>query len=91
MTGGQSGFATRCGRSGRHGYVCASQPVCTAASKAAPKGRPTARRPARQVPIPPQLVTLLRDHLQAYGTAPDGRLFRSERGTPLQPSAWWQV
>ena len=64
----------------------------TAASKAAPKaGPPEARRPARQVPIPPQLVTLLRDHLQAYGTAPDGRLFRSERGTPLQPSTWWQV
>jgi integrase len=55
------------------------------------KGRPTARRPARQVPIPPQLATLLRDHIQAYGTAPDGRLFRSERGTPLQPSTWWQV
>ena len=34
------------------------------------KGRPTARRPARKVPIPPQLVTLLRGHLQAYGTAP---------------------
>ena len=57
------------------------------------KGRPspTARRPARKVPIPPQLVTLLRDHIQAYGTGRDGRLFRSERGTPIQPSTWWQV
>ena len=44
--------------------------------------RPTARRPARKVPIPPQLVTLLRDHIQAYGTAPDGRLFRSETRHP---------
>jgi hypothetical protein len=34
------------------------------------KGRPTARRPARKVPIPPQLVTLLRGHTQAYCTAP---------------------
>jgi hypothetical protein len=28
---------------------------------------------------------------QAFGLAPDGRLFRSENGTPLQPSTWWQV
>ena len=57
------------------------------------KGRPNpgARRPARKVPIPPQLVTLLRDHIQAYGVAPDGRLFRSESGNPLQPSTWWRV
>ena len=41
--------------------------------------------------FPPQLVALLRDHILAYGTAPDGRLFRSENGTPLQPSTWWQV
>jgi integrase len=53
--------------------------------------RPGARRPARKVPIPPQLVALLRDHMAAYGTGRDGRLFRSERGTPIQPSTWWQV
>lgn len=57
------------------------------------KGRPNpkARRPARKVPIPPQLVALLRDHIQTYGTAPDGRLFRSERGNPIQPSTWWRA
>jgi integrase len=57
------------------------------------KGRPgpAARRPVRKVPIPPELVSLLRAHLQAFGTAPDGRLFRSESGNPLQPSTWWQV
>ena len=59
------------------------------------KGRPPsgrrARRPARQVPIPPELVTLLRGHLERYGTGPDGRLFRSESGNPLQPSTWWRV
>jgi integrase len=57
------------------------------------RGRPTpsARRPVRKVPIPPELVELLRAHIAAFGTARDGRLFRSERGTPLQPSTWWQV
>ena len=59
------------------------------------KGRPAsgrrARRPARQVPVPPELVTLLRDHLKGYGTGPDGRLFRSEAGNPLQPSTWWRI
>jgi len=57
------------------------------------KGRPNpkARRPARKVPIPPQLVALLRDHIQTYGTARDGRLFRSERGNPVQPSTWWRA
>ena len=57
------------------------------------KGRPNpkARRPARKVPIPPQLVALLRDHIQAYGTARDGRLFRSERGNPVHPSTWWRL
>jgi integrase len=57
------------------------------------KGRPTpsARRPVRKVPIPPELVQLLRTHVQTFGVAPDGRLFRSENATPLQPSTWWQV
>jgi integrase len=30
----------------------------------------------RVVPIPPVLVRMLRQHLHAFGTAPDGRLFR---------------
>jgi integrase len=34
------------------------------------------------VPIPPQLVRLLRHHLHAYGCAADGRLFRGARGGP---------
>ena len=45
----------------------------------------------RKVPIPPELVELLRAHIETFGVAPDGRLFRSERGNPLQPSTWWQV
>jgi integrase len=59
------------------------------------RGRPNidarARRPTRRVPIPPELVALLREHIDRFGTGPDGRLFHSERGNPIQPSTWWQV
>jgi integrase len=47
------------------------------------KNRP--RRAIRVVPIPPELVTLLRDHITRYGLASDGRLFRSEAGGVLTP------
>ena len=53
------------------------------------KGR--SRKAVRTVPIPPELVHLLRDHIERFGTAHDGRLFRSERGGVIQPSTWWQV
>jgi len=57
------------------------------------KGRPSprGRRPVRKVPIPPELVELLRAHIETFGVAPDGRLFRSMNGNPLQPSSWWQI
>jgi integrase len=60
--------------------------------------RPEARKPkggpknaVRRVPIPPELVTLLRKHIDQYGPAPDGRLFRTYRGGICQPSTLWQV
>ncbi len=31
---------------------------------------------------------MLREHIDLFGTAPDGRLFRSENGNPIQPSTW---
>jgi integrase len=34
----------------------------------------------RLVPIPPWLVSILKDHIKTFGTADDGRLFRNERG-----------
>jgi hypothetical protein len=40
------------------------------------------------VPIPPELVALLRDHIERFGNSEDGRLFRSERGNPIQLSTW---
>jgi integrase len=57
------------------------------------RGRPTTgtRKAARRVPVPPELVVMLREHLDLFGTAPDGRLFRSENGNPIQQSTWWQV
>ncbi len=59
------------------------------------RGRPDsgrrARKPSRRVPIPPELVALLREHIRRFGTGPDGRLFRSEKDAPIQPSTWWQV
>jgi len=42
----------------------------------------------RMVPVPPVLVTMLRAHVTAYGTAPDGRLFRGTRGGPLSGSVY---
>ena len=34
----------------------------------------------RSVPIPPELVTILREHIEEFGTAADGRLFRTVTG-----------
>jgi integrase len=35
---------------------------------------------SRRVPIPPELVEILREHLDEFGLAPDGRLFHTRRG-----------
>jgi integrase len=51
-------------------------------------------RPAeevRLVPVPPQLVTLLREHLDTFGTAEDGRLFTNERGGVVGSSTYYRV
>jgi integrase len=40
----------------------------------------------RSVPIPPELVHLLRSHLEHFGTTGDGRLFRTESGGGIQDS-----
>jgi integrase len=46
---------------------------------------------SRPVPIPPPFVRLLRHHIETYGSAPDGRLFRTERGGLLQESGYGEV
>jgi integrase len=43
------------------------------------------------VPIPPDLVNLLRWHVTAYGVAPDGRLFRTQRGGLIQDTGYGEV
>lgn len=43
------------------------------------------------MPIPPDLVALLRWHLIAYGAAPDGRIFRTQRGGLIQDTGYGEV
>jgi len=49
------------------------------------------RKEVRVVPCPPDLVQLLRRHLAEHGTAPDGRLFRGERGGPISDSVYGRI
>ncbi|GAA4671850.1 site-specific integrase [Streptomyces chumphonensis] len=49
------------------------------------------RRAVRPVPIPPELVAMLRWHVTAHGVAPDGRLFRTLRGGLVQESGYGEV
>jgi integrase len=47
-------------------------------------------RPAtetRSVPIPPELVIILRHHIATFGTASDGRIFSSDRGHVVASTA----
>ncbi len=53
------------------------------------KHRP--RKAVRAVPIPPDLVALLRWHVTAYGVAADGRLFRTQRGGLVQDTGYGEV
>lgn len=46
----------------------------------------------RVVPIPPQLVAILRTHIERFGTTPDGRLFRGRKlGEPINPTVYTDV
>ena len=45
----------------------------------------------RTIPIPPELVKLLRAHIKRYGTTTDGRIFQTSRGGVLQDSAYGAV
>jgi len=50
-----------------------------------------AQRDVRPVPIPPVLVSILREHMAEFGPGPDGRLFRSERGGVVASTAYGDV
>ncbi|MFE3455158.1 tyrosine-type recombinase/integrase [Nonomuraea sp. NPDC059194] len=52
-----------------------------------------ADKETREIPIPPALVVILREHIEAYGLAKDGRLFHTETGGSYSSSAYsyvWQ-
>ncbi|GAA2370899.1 tyrosine-type recombinase/integrase [Nonomuraea africana] len=53
-----------------------------------------ADKETREIPIPPVLVAILREYIEAYGVAKDGRLFRTETGGSYSSSAYsyvWQA
>jgi integrase len=50
-----------------------------------------ARNATRSIPIPPDLVHLLRTHLDSYGTAPDGRLFHAVRGGRVSSTEYCRI
>jgi integrase len=50
-----------------------------------------ARKEVRVVPIPPELVKILRTHLKRFGAASDGRLFRTTSGGYYTRSAYYRV
>ncbi|MFG1674132.1 tyrosine-type recombinase/integrase [Micromonospora sp. NPDC049282] len=43
---------------------------------------------SRAVPIPPELVCVLRHHIDRFGVADDGRLFRSSKGNVVAASTY---
>jgi integrase len=49
------------------------------------KHRPS--QETRRVPIPPELVRILREHIVTFGVAPDGRIFSSDRGHVIASTA----
>lgn len=53
------------------------------------KNRPT--EDVRRVPILPHLVAVLREHLATFGTADDGRLLFTEKGSVVPSSTYYRV
>ncbi|MET8140830.1 hypothetical protein ABZU32_11025 [Sphaerisporangium sp. NPDC005288] len=49
------------------------------------------RKAIRDVPIPPELVRILREHIEQHGTAADGRLFRTATGGVFSTTAYASV
>lgn len=50
-----------------------------------------AAKATRPVPIPPELVALLREHLEQFGTAKDGRVFQTGPGGFVQESTYGRI
>lgn len=50
-----------------------------------------ATKEVRPVPIPPELVRILRQHIERFGTAADGRLFRTATSGDYSRSAYYRA
>jgi integrase len=50
-----------------------------------------AKKITRPVPIPPELVMLIRGHIDGFGLAPGGRIFSGKRGNVLSESRYGRV
>ncbi|MEU7582639.1 hypothetical protein AB0B50_34225 [Streptomyces sp. NPDC041068] len=50
-----------------------------------------ARKATRAVPIPPLPVRMIRDHIQKFGTAEGGRLFRAVQGGHILSKEYGEV
>ncbi|WP_369778313.1 tyrosine-type recombinase/integrase [Streptomyces sp. R33] len=50
-----------------------------------------ARRATRSVPIPPILTAMLREHIEQFGVADDGRLFRAARGGRVRSTEYCEL
>lgn len=57
----------------------------SAHSERALKHRPV--QETRRVPIPPELVAILREHIDTFGVSDDGRIFGSDRGHVVASTA----
>ena len=56
--------------------------------------RPLKHRPeeaTREVPIPPELVRILAEHIEQQGVASDGRLFRTAAGGPVPNASYTDI
>ncbi|GHB28098.1 hypothetical protein GCM10010377_17790 [Streptomyces viridiviolaceus] len=62
--------------------------VLTAHPNEAHSPKRRAASATRPVPVPPQFVLLLRAHIDRFGVAPDGRLFRNQKGNYVDAAAY---
>ena len=71
--------------------TCTCQPTDHGTSRQERGLKHRADNETRTIPIPPELVKLLRAHIKNYGTTPDGRVFQTTRGGIIQDSAYSAV
>jgi integrase len=50
-----------------------------------------AEEATRRVPIPPELVRILAEHIDEHGSAPDGRIFSTAEGGPIPNASYTDI